>query len=124
MDLPGPSGKKRWQPSGKLTDGQSQSLTQRAPLRLQFGAPVAHVLVSSLNVFKSPRAKRMIWAGVIASSVGAVVTRMWLMADSGYPGAEKKSDDRFVTDAEAHKSLKWKGIPKSYRKYWDYKDRY
>jgi len=59
-------------------------------------APLAHIFVTATATF--PRHRRF-WLGLVGlATIGAVTNRMWLMADSGYPGAEgDKMEDRFVT---------------------------
>lgn len=57
--------------------------------------PSRAVFVSLMK--RWPRRKQLMLAGVVGSTVLAVVTRMVLMADAGYPGSEgDKGSDRFA----------------------------
>jgi hypothetical protein len=72
-----------------------------APRRAQWiylvpviGAPVAHIFVSATRMF--PRHKRLLLGLVAVSTATAVINRLWLMGDAGFPGAEGgKDSDRY-----------------------------
>ena len=55
-------------------------------------APLAHMLVSAMR--RHPQYKRPLAWGVVAATVGAVVTRVALMGHAGYPGGEGEKYDR------------------------------
>ncbi len=55
-----------------------------------FGAPIPHIFVSLMN--KYPQHKKKMLQAVIWTSVLAVVTRLVLMNDAGYPGHERLKD--------------------------------
>lgn len=54
-------------------------------------APLAHWVVTLQR--RAPQSKRkLIFSAVAAVTLGAVATRLILMADAGYPGAERDKD--------------------------------
>lgn len=62
-------------------------------------APVAHWFVSAIRG-APPARQRMLKVAVVCATFGAVGTRLWLMGDAGYPGAEgiKPGRDRLSDD--------------------------
>lgn len=64
------------------------------------GAPLAHIAVS---LAKRHPTKWRSWAAVAGwLTVAAVASRMFLMADSGYPGQEAVNVDRYVDHRLLH----------------------
>jgi hypothetical protein len=59
------------------------------------GAPLAHNAVTFLRD-APPLRRKILFASVFALTATAVCTRLWLMGDSGYPGAERAKPDRLV----------------------------
>jgi hypothetical protein len=58
------------------------------------GAPVAHLFVTATAQF--PKRRRVLLALVAGATVTAVLNRLWLMGDAGYPGYEgSKGRDRY-----------------------------
>ena len=51
------------------------------------GAPVAHWFVSFIRG-APPARQRVLKLAVVGATAAAVGTRLWLMGDAGYPGAE------------------------------------
>ncbi|CAM9492172.1 unnamed protein product [Phaeothamnion confervicola] len=95
--------------------GASADRWQRAPRWLYLGpivaAPSAHIAVSIYRHAKSPQMRALIlWGGIVGSTVGGIATRLWLMRDAGYPGAESVDSHKLVrpvvaaSDAETAKT--------------------
>lgn len=61
------------------------------PLPAVVGAPLAHIFVSLSKRY--PQYKRPLLWLVVGSTAFAVVNRLWLMGDAGYPGSEDSSED-------------------------------
>lgn len=57
-------------------------------------APFAHILVTHLKTFPKHR-RPLLWA-IAATTAATVGVRMVLMADSGYPGAERAKVERIA----------------------------
>lgn len=63
-------------------------------------APVVHWLVTLMRGAPPPH-RAFLGAAVVAATVGAVGTRLWLMGDAGYPGRESSSGPRVRIDSAA-----------------------
>lgn len=63
-----------------------------------------HVMISCGSKVRTPAARRLLFQGVLAVSVGTVAMRLVLMAHAGYPGGEMSEEEvskRVVTVSTA-----------------------